>query len=85
MSGMWENGQQPSDPNWVPPDITDWTPELLRDLELEFGRRGCWPICLEYRKWLECKFDEQFKNPNYKSQYFDKTEFDRIRRKRKLL
>ena len=82
MSGVYKSGEQPSNPNWKNPVIKKWTPELLKDLEFEFGRRGCWPICLEYRKWLEECFDEQFKDQNYKSQYFDQDEFDKIRKKR---
>lgn len=85
MSTPWEKGKQPSNPNWVPPKITKWTTELLRDLEREFGMRGCWPICLEYKQWLEERFDEHFRNSNYKPQYFDQEEFDRIRKKRGLI
>ena len=77
--------EQQSDPTWIPVEIEEWTPELLRSLELDFGRRGYPQFCLEHRKWLEDMFDEQFRNPDYKPQYFDETEFDRIKRKRGLL
>lgn len=77
--------EQTSDPSWTPPVIETWTPELLRDLEMDFGRRGYPNFCKEHRKWLEERFDEQFKDPDYKSQYFDQDEFDRIRKKRNLL
>ena len=85
MPTPYKPGEQPSDPNWKEPVIKEWTSELLRDLEREFGSRGCWPFCLEYRRWLEEQFDEQFENPNYKSQYFDQDEFNRIRKKRGLI
>ena len=85
MSFAYKLGEQPSDPDWVAPIINKWTSEHLRELEIEFGRRGCWPTCIEMRKWLENKFDEQFKDTSYKSQYFGQEEFDRIRKKRKLI
>ena len=61
MSLEYKPGEQPSDPNWVAPIINKWTLQHLRDLEMGFGRRGCWPICIEMRQWLENNFDEQFK------------------------
>ena len=85
MSLEYKKGEQPSDPNWEPPVITVWTPELLKELERDFGRRGCWPFCVEFSKWLEDRFDEKFKDKNYKSQYFDQKEFDRIRKKRGII
>lgn len=85
MSLAYKHGTQPHDPKWTDPIIDEWTPELLRDLEMDFGRRGCWPWSIEMRQWLETKFDEKFKDPNYKSQYFGQDEFDRIRKKRGLI
>lgn len=86
MSGIYNKSEeQPSDPNWNAPEINEWTPELLKDLERVFGKRGCWPVSIEFRHWIESKFDEQFKNINYKAQYFDQDEFERIRKKRGLI
>jgi len=85
MSLEYKPGEQPSNPNWIPPIMNEWTSQDLRDLEMEFGRRGCWPTCLEMRQWLENNFDEQFKDSKYKSQYFGQEEFDSIRKKRKLI
>lgn len=84
MSLAYKQGEQPNDPDWVAPVIKEWTPEMLKELERAFGCRGCWPYCLEHRKWVEDVFDEQFRNSNYKPQYFDQEEFDRIRKKRGL-
>jgi hypothetical protein len=85
MSLAYKQGEQPNDPDWVAPVIKEWTPEMLKELERAFGCRGCWPYCLEHRKWVEDKFDELFKTPNYKSQYFGQSEFDEIRRKRGII
>jgi hypothetical protein len=73
------------DPNFIPPEIKEWTTELLKDLEKDFGRRAYPIFSKQSRKWIETMFDTLYKDINYRSQYFGQSEFDRIRKSRGII
>ena len=65
-------------PPFEPPETYD-----NREIERMYSWRGHWMISPEERKWVEQKFEELLKDKDYKPQYYDENEFERMRAKRK--